>query len=168
MRRQSGITYYDGIKLPYEDHSFDHVFCTEVLEHVPDPAVFLADLNRVLRRDGTLILTVPWSARLHYLPHDYGRFTRFGLMALLERAGFSDISIEERGTDIAVIANKLLVLMVRLLRPQRWRDALWTSATAMILAPVTMVFLGAAHIALLLNAGSRDDPLGYGVIAVKI
>ena len=89
-------------------------------------------------------------------------------MALLERAGFSDISIEERGTDIAVIANKLLVLMVRLLRPQRWRDALWTSATAMILAPVTMVFLGAAHIALLLNAGSRDDPLGYGVIAVKI
>jgi len=28
--------------------------------------------------------------------------------------------------------------------------------------------LVAAHIALLLNTGSREDPLGYGVIAVKV
>lgn len=52
MRQQSDIIYYDGKKLPFGDGSFDHVLCTEVLEHVPDPAAFLLDLNRVLRQGG--------------------------------------------------------------------------------------------------------------------
>lgn len=167
MRHQSDIAYYDGKKLPYDDGSFDHVLCTEVLEHVPDPAAFLFDLNRVLRHGGTLVLTVPWSARLHHLPYDYGRFTRFGLAALLESTGFSGVTIEERGNDIAAIANKLIVLVIRLLRPRRLRDCLWTWVLAATLAPVTVGFLGAAHIALFLNAGSKEDPLGYGVTALK-
>jgi SAM-dependent methyltransferase len=167
MRHQSNITYYDGKRLPYDEGSFDHVLCTEVLEHVSDPVAFLADLKRVLRQEGTLILTVPWSARLHHLPYDYTRFTRFGLIALLDMAGFSVVNIEERGNDIAVIANKLLVLMIRLLRPRRLRDFVWTWVLAVILLPVTVVFLGSAHVALLLRAGSTEDPLGYGVIAVK-
>lgn len=167
MRRQPGIIYYDGKKLPFDDSNFDHVVCTEVLEHVPDPAAFLLDLNRVLRQEGVLILTVPWSARLHHLPYDYGRFTRFGLAALLESAGFSGVSIEERGNDITVIANKLIVLVIRLLRPRRSRDCLWTWGLAAALAPITAGFLAAAHVALFLNAGSREDPLGYGVIALK-
>ena len=167
MRRQSNINYYDGKRLPYDDESFDYVLCTEVLEHVSDPLLFLADLQRVLRRGGTLILTVPWSARLHHLPHDYGRFTRFGLAALLKSTGFSGVTIEERGNDIAVIANKLIVLMIRLLRPRQLRNCIWTWGLAAVLLPVTLVFLAAAHVALLLNMGSREDPLGYGVIAVK-
>ena len=168
MRRLPGITYYDGKELPYADGSFDHVLCVEVLEHVPDPAAFLADLKRVLRQGGTLILTVPWSARLHHLPHDYNRFTRFGLTALLVSTGFSNINIGERGNDIAVIANKLLVLTIRLLQPNRWHNILWTWAMAAVLLPVAIGFLGAAHIALLLRIGSREDPIGYGVIAVRI
>lgn len=167
MRRKSGITYYDGKNLPFEDCSVNYVLCTEVLEHIPDPASFLADLYRVLQNEGTLILTVPWSARLHHLPRDYCRFTRFGLANLLEQAGFSEVSIEERGSDFSVIANKLLVLMIRLLRPYRRSDIVWTLALAVILAPIAGAFLASAHIALFLNAGSKADPLGYGVIAIK-
>ena len=167
MRRQSNITYYEGKRLPYDDDSFDHVLCTEVLEHVADPAAFLADLKRVLRQGGTLILTVPWSARLHHLPYDYSRFTRFGLIALLNTAGFSDVTVEERGNDIAVIAIKLLVLMIRLLRPRRLLDCFWTLGLAALIFPVTVVFFAAAHVTLLLCTGSKEDPLGYGVIAVK-
>ena len=167
MRRQSNIIYYDGKKLPYEDGSFDYVLCTEVLEHVPDPFAFLTDLQRVLRQDGTLILTVPWSARLHHLPYDYGRFTRFGLAALLHATGFTHVTIEERGNDITVIANKLIVLLIRLLRPRRLFNCIWTWVLAVMLLPVAVVFLGAAHVALLLHIGSTDDPLGYGVVAIK-
>lgn len=167
MRRKSSITYYDGKRLPYDDGSFDHVLCTEVLEHVSDPLAFLADVKRVLRHGGTLILTVPWSARLHHLPYDYGRFTRFGLAALLESTGYSGVTIEERGNDIAVIANKLIVLMIRLLRPRTMRNCVWTWLLAALLLPITVVFLVAAHIALLSRTGSKEDPLGYGVIAVK-
>jgi SAM-dependent methyltransferase len=167
MRRQANITYYDGKRLPYDDGSFDHIICIEVLEHVPDPLAFLSDLKRVLRQGGTLILTVPWSARLHHLPHDYGRFTRFGLAALLESSSFSGVSIEERGNDIAVIANKLIVLLIRLLRPRSLLDCIWTWPLATVLVPITVMFLGAAHVALLARLGSKEDPLGYGVIAVN-
>ena len=167
MRHQPGIIYYDGKTLPFEKNSFDHVLCTEVLEHVPDPSAFLADLQRVLRQGGTLILTIPWSARLHHLPHDYGRFTRYGLATLLEEAGFSRVTIEERGNDIAVIANKLIVLTIRLLRPRRLHNCVWAWPLAAMLLPVAVVFLISAHIAIYLHAGSREDPLGYGAIAVK-
>jgi len=167
MRRKPSITYYDGRRLPFADGSFNHVLCTEVLEHVSSPAAFLADLHRVLCSGGSLILTVPWAARLHHLPHDYHRFTRYGLSALLNSVGFLDIQIYERGNDVAVVANKLLVMNIRLLRPKRRWDACWTWLLAAIASPITVGFLIAAHFALLLHLGSKEDPLGYGVIAAK-
>src|SRR5438309_1650033 len=45
--------------MPFEDGSFATVICTEVLEHVPDPLMALAEIQRVLRPGGTLIGSVP-------------------------------------------------------------------------------------------------------------
>ncbi|MGZ3762931.1 MAG: class I SAM-dependent methyltransferase [Mucilaginibacter sp.] len=168
MTPRQDITYYDGQKLPYDDSSFEHVLCIEVLEHAINPTDFLTEINRVLRSGGTLILTIPWSARLHHLPHDYTRFTRFGLTTLLEAVGFTDVIVEERGNDLAVISNKLLVLMIGLLRPERKLHRIWTWGLAFILAPVAFAFLSIAHISLFLKTGYKNDPLGYGVIAVKV
>jgi len=167
MRHKANIIYYDGQKLPFSDASYDYVLCTEVLEHVKDPAHFLADLHRVLHPGGKLILTVPWSARLHHLPHDYNRFTRFGLLALLDLSGFSEIKVEERGNDIAVIANKLLVVMIRLLYATKWHVRIWSWVLAAMLLPFVITALVLAHVSMFLNMGSKDDPLGYGVIAKK-
>lgn len=47
----------DGI--PFEDGAFDFVFCIEVLEHVPNPWGALAEMHRVLRPGGVLVLSVP-------------------------------------------------------------------------------------------------------------
>ena len=167
MRRKTEITYYDGNTLPFVDASFDHVLCTEVLEHVPEPQRFLVEVRRVLRAGGSLVLTVPWSARLHHVPHDYARFTRFGLKLLLESAGFSDIVIEERGNDVAVIANKLIVVLFRLLLPPVWYHSVWSWPLALALVPFTLLALVAAQAAMFLGWGAKEDPLGYGVIAVK-
>jgi len=48
-----------GEALPLADASCDRVTCTEVLEHVADPAAAVAEMARVLRGGGLLLLTTP-------------------------------------------------------------------------------------------------------------
>ena len=49
----------DVESMPFADASFSTVVCTEVLEHVPDPATALAEIKRVLQPGGVLIGSVP-------------------------------------------------------------------------------------------------------------
>jgi 2-polyprenyl-3-methyl-5-hydroxy-6-metoxy-1,4-benzoquinol methylase len=46
-------------RLPFEDGSFDLVWCSEVIEHLQDPAFSLAELRRVTKPGGLLVLTTP-------------------------------------------------------------------------------------------------------------
>lgn len=52
----------DAAVLPFEDASFDVVVCSEVLEHLFEPQLSVAEVIRVLRPGGRLIVTVPNSA----------------------------------------------------------------------------------------------------------
>lgn len=167
MRRQPGIVYYDGIRLPFADGSFAYALCIEVLEHAPDAGGLLAEIRRVLRDDGLLVLTIPWSARPHHLPHDYARYTPPGLDRLLAASGFGQWRIEARGNDIAVLANKMLVLCLHLLRPARRVHLLWAWAPAAVLAVLALVFTGFAHLTLACAVVPRQDPLGYAVVATN-
>jgi SAM-dependent methyltransferase len=49
----------DALALPLADEAFDRVICSEVLEHIPDDLAAMAELARVLRRGGTMAVTVP-------------------------------------------------------------------------------------------------------------
>jgi SAM-dependent methyltransferase len=167
MTRHPDIVYYAGERLPFEDAAFDHVLCTEVLEHVPDPETLLREIARVLRPGGSLVLTVPWSARLHHIPHDYARYSRFGLARLLSNTGFCNVVIEPRGNDFAAMANKLLVVFARLVRPRRKVAIMLSLPCAIVLAPVVVCFLMLAHASMWLHFGSPEDPLGYGVDATR-
>jgi SAM-dependent methyltransferase len=80
---------------------FDIVFCTQVIEHVPDPGALVEETFRVLRPGGFLVLTGPFWWPLHEEPHDYHRFTRYGFSHLLARAGYVDVEITPDGGDWA-------------------------------------------------------------------
>lgn len=58
-------------RLPYEDETFDLVTCSEVIEHVENYRAVLREVNRVLKRNGLLVLTTPnvlnMSSRIRYL-----------------------------------------------------------------------------------------------------
>jgi ubiquinone/menaquinone biosynthesis C-methylase UbiE len=95
--------------LPFEDASFDLVLCTQVLEHVLDPAAALRELARVLRPRGTLVLSTDnrralvsralnapraalvrvlgLSGRRKRVEFPHGSFSSDDLAALLRRAG---------------------------------------------------------------------------------
>ncbi|MBS1838316.1 MAG: class I SAM-dependent methyltransferase [Actinobacteria bacterium] len=49
----------DALRLPFPDHTFDRIICSEVFEHIPDDRGAMAELHRVLRPDGVLAATVP-------------------------------------------------------------------------------------------------------------
>lgn len=51
--------YADGGRLPFVSNTFDHVVCTQVLEHVPHERALVEEMSRVLRFDGTLYLNFP-------------------------------------------------------------------------------------------------------------
>jgi SAM-dependent methyltransferase len=98
---------YDGKRLPFEDGSFDTVLSVQVLEHTPHPAHLISEMSRVLRRDGILVMTVPFSFRLHEEPHDYLRFTPHILREFCQEAGLTVEEIVPRGSLWSVIAHKL-------------------------------------------------------------
>lgn len=79
--------------LDVPDASFDAVVLTEVLEHVAEPDRVLAELRRILRPGGRLMLTVPFVGELHEEPHDHYRYTSYGLQGLLERVGFEAVAV---------------------------------------------------------------------------
>jgi SAM-dependent methyltransferase len=165
MRDHKDVVAFDGVTIPFPDSSYDALLCTEVLEHAVDPVLLIEEMYRVLRTGGVLLVTVPFAARVHHAPYDFHRFTRFRLAKMF--SAFVEVDIVERGNDIAVIANKLIVLCVRLVRPKRLRDLFWTAPLSLLLAPAMIVALVCAHVSLLIGSGSRNDPLGYGVAARK-
>jgi hypothetical protein len=118
-------------------------------------------MHRVLKPGGRGVITVPWSARYHYIPYDYHRFTPSRLKDLF--SGFATASVYPRGTDISVIVSKLVVVYLRLLRPKvpAWLPV--SLLAALVCAPMLAVAVVVGHVCVAFGIGSTDDPLGYTV-----
>ena len=61
----------DIVSIPQPDVSFDVIICTEVLEHVPDPAAAIAECNRLLKSGGIFIITSPFTSMTHFAPYHF-------------------------------------------------------------------------------------------------
>lgn len=92
----------DAQRLGFREGAFDVVLCTEVLEHIPEPQRAIDEMFRVLAPGGTLLLTTRFLFPIHDAPHDYFRFTKYGLQHLLR--GFDAVEIHEETTAVGTIA----------------------------------------------------------------
>jgi SAM-dependent methyltransferase len=52
-----------------EDEAFDTILCTEVFEHIPYPVETVKEFSRLLKPNGTLILTAPSNCLRHMDPY---------------------------------------------------------------------------------------------------
>ena len=98
----------DLARLPFHDGAFDAALNIVTLEHVPDPAAVLVELGRVLKPNGRILIVAPQLWEVHQAPHDYFRFTRYGLERLLGDAGFEGVSIEPMGGFFTLLARRLV------------------------------------------------------------
>ncbi|MDB6128740.1 MAG: methylase [Verrucomicrobia bacterium] len=153
--------FYQGDDFPLPDSRFDGVLCSQVLEHVFTPAEFLAEIHRVLRPGGCLVLTVPLAWDEHEQPQDYARYTSFGLRALLERAGFEVVVQRKSVADARAVAQLASAWIYKVVVTRhKWVNL----ATQLILiAPVNLV--GAVFGALLPR--NEDFYLDNVVLAKK-
>lgn len=103
--------YYDGTTLPFENESFDSIFSSEVLEHVPDMEKSLKELNRVLKRDGQILITVPFSFPEHEMPFDFRRLTSGGIQKVLTDHGFEIVKFQKYGSFSKVLFQLIIMYL---------------------------------------------------------
>ncbi len=98
----------DLTAIPFPDACFDACVNIVTLEHVKQPAAVVAEMARVLKPGGRLLLIVPLEWEVHQAPHDYFRYTRYGAAWLLEQAGFIDADIRPVGGWFRLASRRLL------------------------------------------------------------
>ncbi|MFM7218026.1 MAG: class I SAM-dependent methyltransferase [Bacteroidota bacterium] len=91
---------YDGKTIPFGDKHFDSVFSSEVFEHVFHLEELIGEINRVMVKDGILLVTLPFVWIEHEKPNDFARYSSFGIRSLLERNGFEIVSLKKTSTYI--------------------------------------------------------------------
>ena len=86
---KSGADYIIDIcknnKKVIPDATFDIVVCTEVLEHTLNPFSAIAEIYRILKKGGVLLMTTPFDFRIHGPLPDCWRFTEYGIKSLLNK-----------------------------------------------------------------------------------
>jgi SAM-dependent methyltransferase len=89
-------------QIPFPDQRFDTILCTQVIEHIPDPRRFFAEAARVAAPGAVLIATAPLVNPVHEAPHDYYRYTNFGLTELCAGAGWQVERVTPMGGGLDV------------------------------------------------------------------
>ncbi len=109
IKERSGVDVVaDAHAMPFADGEFEIVLCTEVLEHLHDPARAISEMHRVLAPGGLLILTTRFLYPIHDAPGDFFRFTRYGLTHLFRDWEILELR-EESGTQetIGILIHRL-------------------------------------------------------------
>jgi SAM-dependent methyltransferase len=98
----------DLTALPFRTGAFDAAIHIVTIEHLREPGRALAEIARSLKPGGALLVAAPHEWEVHQAPHDYFRYTRYGLAYLLEAAGFEQLEIRPSGGYFRLLARRLL------------------------------------------------------------
>lgn len=149
----------DGQRLPIAANSVDTVLLLDVLEHLPRPADCLAEIHRVLKPGGRLVLQVPFLYPPHDEPYDFRRWTVHGLRQLAKEQGFVVVNETMNGRPAetaALLTNLALAHMaLRWLIGRRPQMALLPLVPLLILLINMLGWLGGL-------VGGNDSWMAHG------
>jgi ubiquinone/menaquinone biosynthesis C-methylase UbiE len=164
----SAVDYVSDITaIPVPTASFDHILCTEVLEHIPDPLTAVAEMCRIVKPGGNIFLTAPLGSGLHQEPyHFYGGYTPFWYRYAFERVGAHVESIEPNGTFYRFFSQEMVRFVGRS-RPAKIEGSLlakvlwapiWATLTCTL--PAVLVFASRFRN----SVRNADFTVGYHVV----
>jgi SAM-dependent methyltransferase len=153
--------------LPFAENTFDVALCNQVLEHVPEPFLVFREIQRVLKPGGKLYFSAPQSWHQHQKPHDYYRYTSYGLTYLMQKAGFAVKTLEPMGGYFWFLSFQLHNINYWLF-PQNTPGRVWTwplralfGFLFQLLIPMVLFYLDPLD-------QIKDETFGYVCIAEKI
>lgn len=146
-----------------KNESVDTLVSISVMEHLSEPQRFLNECHRILKKDGTFILQVPWQWWIHEAPHDYFRYTPYGLKHLFEKAGFTDVKVEPQSGFFTMWILKFNYFTTRLIVGPRIARLL----IRIFLLPLWFILQVIAPILDRLDRNWNLESAGYYVVAKK-
>jgi SAM-dependent methyltransferase len=103
IRQGPGVDRVASVyELPFADNTYSVVLCMSVLEHLERPADAIAEMRRVLKPEGRIVVSVPFLFPIHDAPGDYWRFTKYGLRYLFRSGWQIEVLIGESTTQEAI------------------------------------------------------------------
>ena len=140
------------------NEKFEIILALEVLEHIKNPTETILSLHDYLTPSGKLLISTPFSARIHRVPKDYFRFSIDYFQELKEIEEVKEIKIYRRGNNIDSLYSKVLYIVLRSLdqkRPYLIVIALFFLPLLSILFILSRVIESSAVKII------DDDPLGF-------
>jgi SAM-dependent methyltransferase len=147
--------------IPLRNSSVDFVLCMVVLEHTRNPRDVLLEFARVLKRGGTLVMVVPFLWEEHQIPHDYFRFTRYGVRAIFEALPFRLELVSPMGGFFWLCARRCVGLLTFFQGGWRWLLFALLAPFFGLLFPLILHFLDGID-------RKQNYSLGFRVRATKV
>ena len=147
-------TAYD---IPAEDSEFDSAICTAVLEHLEEPDKAIKETNRVLKKGGYAIYTVPLFWHLHEEPRDFYRYTKYGLKYLFEKNGFEIVELKALSGFWVTFGQELVYYLWRFRKGGKLNPFWW-------IVPVVGIFI--QGICYLLNKIDHSEEFTWAYIVI--
>ncbi len=98
----------DIVNIPEKDESFDVILCSEVLEHLPNSVEAIKEFQRLLKKDGILIITAPFCSLTHFAPYHYSSgFNRYFYEHHLKNFGFKIKEMSNNGNFFEYVGQEV-------------------------------------------------------------
>ena len=98
----------DITSIPLPECSVDVILCSEVLEHIPEPAKALDEFARLIKPGGLIIITAPFSSLVHMAPYHFcSGFSRYWYEHHLPLRGFAIQELTANGDWYALLEQEV-------------------------------------------------------------
>ncbi len=145
--------------LPFFNNEFDTIIISEVLEHISNPELIWAEMARIIKPGGRIILSVPFFYKIHEAPFDFYRYTEFALKNFAEKNKLTVLELKSFGGLPEVFTDILAKIVMKL--------PLIGRACSILMQRSCWFFINTGFGKRISSGSGKVYPLGYFMVVEK-